>query len=92
MDKWEVSAPSLNGSKPSTVWASGATPRLLRRPTSAYDGTTDNDKHRQYEMLPGRLDYWSKCQRCADEESVEALWRLKGIFGSDKERKNDPLR
>jgi hypothetical protein len=38
---------------------------------------------RQYEMLPGRLDYWSKCQRCADEESVEALWRLKGIFGND---------
>lgn len=38
---------------------------------------------RLYEMLPGRVDYWSKCQRCADEESVEALWRHRGIFGDD---------
>ncbi|NJL53928.1 hypothetical protein HC928_01395 [bacterium] len=38
---------------------------------------------RYYEILPGRGDYWSKCQRCADEESVEALFRHRGIFGRD---------
>lgn len=38
---------------------------------------------RSYEMLPGRVDYWTKCQRCADEEAVEALWRVRGIFGAD---------
>lgn len=38
---------------------------------------------RRYEIMPGRVDYWEKCQRCADEEAVEALWRLRAIFGGD---------
>lgn len=38
---------------------------------------------RYYEMLPGVGDYKSTCQRCADEEAVESLWRLRGIFGQD---------
>lgn len=38
---------------------------------------------RAYEMLPGVVDYWDKCQRCADEESVESLFRMQGIFGGD---------
>jgi hypothetical protein len=38
---------------------------------------------RHYEMLPGRVDYWSKCQHCEDAETVETLWRLRGIFGQD---------
>lgn len=38
---------------------------------------------RSHELLPGRVDYWSTCQRCADEQSVEALWRQRGIFGQD---------
>lgn len=38
---------------------------------------------RYYETLPGVGDYYSKCQRCADEESVEAFWRMRRIFGQD---------
>lgn len=41
---------------------------------------------RKYKLLvqeDGPVDYWTKCQRCADEESVETFWRLKGIFGGD---------
>ena len=38
---------------------------------------------RAYEMLPGRVDYWTKCQRCADEEAVESFWNMLGIFGGD---------
>lgn len=38
---------------------------------------------RTYEMLPGATDYWSHCQRCDDEISVEALFRHRGIFGKD---------
>lgn len=38
---------------------------------------------RSYEMLPGQRDYWSTCQGCDDKRSVEALWRVRGIFGGD---------
>lgn len=38
---------------------------------------------RAYEMLPGVVDYYSKCQRCDDEESVESLFRQRGIFAGD---------
>ncbi|HML21860.1 MAG TPA: hypothetical protein PKD09_09440 [Aggregatilinea sp.] len=38
---------------------------------------------RLYKMRPGQFDYWSTCQRCADELSVEALHRLRAIFGQD---------
>lgn len=38
---------------------------------------------RSYEMLPGVVDYWSKCQRCDDELSVESLFNHRGIFGND---------
>jgi hypothetical protein len=38
---------------------------------------------RFYEMLPGRVNYWSRCQTCEDKEAVEALWRHRGIFGGD---------
>ncbi len=38
---------------------------------------------RWYEMLAGIGDYWSHCQRCADELAVEALWRHRALFGND---------
>lgn len=38
---------------------------------------------RLYELLPGRADYWSHCQRCNDELTVETFWRNRGIFGQD---------
>lgn len=38
---------------------------------------------RAYEMLPGMVDYWSKCQHCDDELAVETLWNMRGIFGAD---------
>lgn len=54
--------------------------RQMRLPYCERCGTAHA---RSYEMLPGRVDYWSKCQRCEDEETVETLWRLRGIFGQD---------
>lgn len=39
--------------------------------------------NRSYEMLTGVIDYWSKCQQCADEEAVETFWNMRGIFGND---------
>lgn len=65
-------------------WAGSArtalTYRQMRLPYCDRCGCAHN---RSYEMLHGVVNYWTKCQRCTDEESVEALWRHRGIFGAD---------
>lgn len=40
-----------------------------------------HDRH--YVFRDGQMDYWSRCQRCEDEVAVEALYRVRAIFGDD---------
>jgi hypothetical protein len=38
---------------------------------------------RSYEIMTDAVDYWSTCQRCEDEITVETFWRMRAIFGGD---------
>lgn len=65
-------------------WSAATTLALAHRQMSLpYCQRCGCAHDRRYEMLPGAYDYWSKCQRCDDEEAVESLWGLRGIFGGD---------